>query len=44
VVESGAYMARICSQQAALDTERMELVPWARLAVSRLYGVLEPER
>ncbi|HSB17361.1 MAG TPA: hypothetical protein VLE22_23125 [Bryobacteraceae bacterium] len=44
VVESGAYMARICSQQAALDTERMELVPWARLAVSRLYGVLAPER
>lgn len=44
VVESGAYMARICSRQAALDTGRMELFPWARLAVSGLYSVLESDR
>lgn len=42
-VERGAYVARICSQQAALDTGRMELLPWARLAVNRLYHVLEPK-
>lgn len=44
MLESGAYMTRICSQQAAWDTERMGLLPWTRLAVSRLYGVLAPER
>jgi hypothetical protein len=44
MLESGAYIARICSQQAAWDSARMDLLPWARLAASRLYGILAPER
>lgn len=44
IVGRAAYLGRICSREAALDTERMQLLPWARPAVNRLYDLLAPER